>query len=170
MTDLSGFYCSCCGQWHDELPLDIGYEMPDLVYSIAEADRSERVEQNADFCVVDNQYYFVRGIIELPICETDETFCWGVWVSLSERNFKQMISLVDTTGRESEPPYFGWLCNRIPYYVESTEMLKTRVHTQPVGMRPQIELEPTNHPLAIEQREGITMVRVQTIIEQALHG
>jgi hypothetical protein len=38
--------------------------------------------------------------------------------------------------------------------------LKTMVHTQPVGVRPSIELEPTDHPLAIEQREGITVARV----------
>jgi hypothetical protein len=44
------------------------------------------------------------------------------------------------------------------------------VHTQPVGIRPKIELEPTSHPLAIEQKQGITMERVQQIAEQLLHG
>ncbi|MGW1264432.1 DUF2199 domain-containing protein [Streptomyces drozdowiczii] len=37
-------------------------------------------------------------------------------------------------------------------YATTTLNLKTRVHTRPVGDRPFVELEPTDHPLAIEQR------------------
>jgi len=33
-----------------------------------------------------------------------------------------------------------------------------------------VELESTDHPLAVEQREGITMDRVQEIAEALLHG
>jgi hypothetical protein len=47
--------------------------------------------------------------------------------------------------------------------------LKTNVYTQPVGVRPFIELEPTDHPLAIEQRTGISWERVQEIAELVLH-
>jgi len=43
------------------------------------------------------------------------------------------------------------------------------VHTQPVGVRPVVELEPTDHPLAVEQRTGITVARVQEFAEQLLH-
>jgi hypothetical protein len=44
------------------------------------------------------------------------------------------------------------------------------VHTQPVGERPLIELEETEHQLAVEQHHGITMSRVREIAEAALHG
>ncbi|MFD9615564.1 DUF2199 domain-containing protein [Streptomyces sp. NPDC059083] len=47
--------------------------------------------------------------------------------------------------------------------------LKTKLHTQPIGDRPLVELEPTDHPLAVEQRTGITSARVQWIAEQILH-
>ena len=40
------------------------------------------------------------------------------------------------------------------------------VHLRADGIRPYIELEPTDHPLAVEFREGITMERVQEIAEQ----
>jgi hypothetical protein len=33
-------------------------------------------------------------------------------------------------------------------------------HTQPAGRKPLIELEPADHPLAVEQRNGITWQRV----------
>jgi hypothetical protein len=35
--------------------------------------------------------------------------------------------------------------------------------------RPLVELEPTDHPLAVEQRTGITLGRVQEIAETLLH-
>jgi hypothetical protein len=40
----------------------------------------------------------------------------------------------------------------------------------PVGVRPLIELEPTWHSIAIEQRNGISMSRVHNIVEAAMHG
>jgi hypothetical protein len=44
------------------------------------------------------------------------------------------------------------------------------VHAHQAGVRPHLELEPTDHPLASEQRTGITVARVQQIAEQILHG
>jgi hypothetical protein len=60
----------------------------------------------------------------------------------------------------------GW--NSTPGGVKPT-YLKTHVHTRPVGQRPYIELEPTDHPLAVEQRNGITMARVRDIAAALLH-
>jgi hypothetical protein len=37
------------------------------------------------------------------------------------------------------------------------------VHLRGGGIRPFIELEPTDHPLAIEQREGISLERVKEL-------
>jgi hypothetical protein len=93
-----------------------------------------------------------------------------VWVSLSRGNFTRALSLRAAPGREREEPYFGWLSTELPPYQPSTLALKTRVHTQPVGQRPLIELEPTDHPLAVEQRAGITLARVQEIAETLQHG
>jgi hypothetical protein len=44
-----------------------------------------------------------------------------------------------------------------------------RVLTQPVGQRPHFEIVDSAHPLAVEQRRGITMGRVQEIAEFFLH-
>jgi hypothetical protein len=68
------------------------------------------------------------------------------------------------------PPMFGWLSTELPIYQPSTLNLKTVVHMQPVGLRPLVELEPTEHPLAVEQREGISIGRVQEFAERILHG
>jgi hypothetical protein len=102
------------------------------------------------------------------VVDTGETFAWGVWVSLSEQSFEYVSGRWYTEGREHDEPYFGWLSSLLPYE-PSTLNLKTNLHSRPVGVRPSIELEPTDHPLAVEQRHGITRARVQQIAEQAMH-
>ncbi len=57
----------------------------------------------------------------------------------------------------------------LPVY-PSTLSLKTHVHTRPVGVRPFVELEPTDHPLAVELRTGIAMQRVREIAGVLLHS
>jgi hypothetical protein len=44
------------------------------------------------------------------------------------------------------------------------------LHLRDDGMRPYIELEPTDHPLAVEQREGISPERVAELYEIVVHG
>ncbi|MYX38659.1 DUF2199 domain-containing protein [Streptomyces sp. SID8377] len=46
---------------------------------------------------------------------------------------------------------------------------RTNAHTRPVGTRPLMELEPTDHPLAVEQRTGITQDRVREIAMAVPH-
>lgn len=71
---------------------------------------------------------------------------------------------------QSEPPYFGWLCTALPLYPSTLHLnLKTHVHTRPLGQRPFVELELTDQPLAVEQRQGITMARVREIVEALVH-
>ncbi|MDX2296351.1 MULTISPECIES: DUF2199 domain-containing protein [Streptomyces] len=120
---------------------------------------------SSDQCVIRGEHFFVRGLIEIPVLGSDEVFSWGVWVSLSRANFSRAADLWDTPGREAEEPYFGWLTTELLVYPATTLNLKTHVHTRPVGQRPLIELEPTDHPLAVEQRNGITLDRVREIAE-----
>ncbi|WTS99666.1 DUF2199 domain-containing protein [Streptomyces sp. NBC_00090] len=121
-------------------------------------------------CVIKAQHYFVKGLIEIPVIGSDEVFSWGVWVSLSRENFSRAADLWDKPGRESEKPYVGWLTTELATYAPSTINLKTNVHTRPIGERPLIELEPTDHLLAVEQRAGITRDRVREIAETVLHS
>jgi hypothetical protein len=131
----------------------------------------EASELGDELCVIAGEHCFIRGRLVIPVVDgpPGAEFDWGVWVSLSRDNFERAISLWTEAGREDEPPYFGWLSSDLPLYQPSTLNLKTHVLTQPVGQRPLIELEPTNHPLAVEQRGGIHLARVQEIAEAVLH-
>jgi hypothetical protein len=167
MSADPGFTCSCCGQHHDQLPMAFHAEAP--AYWTHDLPPSPKNTLTSDQCVIGGDAFFVHGLIEIPVVDSDEVFAWGVWVSLSKENFARADKLWDTAGRENEPPYFGWISTELGLYQPSTINLKSRVHTRPVGLRPTIELEPTDHPLAVEQRTGITLERVREIAEAILH-
>lgn len=166
---MPGYRCRRCGQYHDELPLHYGFEAPAYWYAIPETERRRRCHLSSDRCVIDGEHFFIVGNLELPVIGSEGRFSWDVWVSLSDRNFARACKLWRRRGRESEPPYFGWLSSSVAGYPETLN-LKAMVHTKAVGVRPRIELEPTDHPLAVEQREGITRERVREIAEIVLHG
>jgi len=171
MTFQKGYTCASCGNVHEELPLSYGSPAPALWFSLAPEERDERCLMNDELCVIDDEHYFVRGCIEIPVIDSEDMFIWNVWVSLSKENFKRTYLYWEEEGREKElEPMFGWLSTSLSCYPDTTLHLKTLVHTRPVGVRPYIELEQTDHPLSIEQRTGITRARVIEIAEALCQG
>ena len=166
---VDGYKCRSCGEFHKGLPLAYGSDAPLYWEAIPEDEREERAILDSDLCMIDKQYFFVVGRLEIPIINEPEKFSWNVWVSLSEESFKRLMSIWISEGREKEAPFFGWLNTALPGYPDTVN-LKAQVHTRPVGMRPYVELESTDHPLAVEQRTGITLERVQQIAEVVLHS
>ena len=47
---------------------------------------------------------FVRGLIHLPIIGAADSFCWGVWGSLSRANFEALLKADDNGERVDLPP------------------------------------------------------------------
>ncbi|MGO9229254.1 MAG: DUF2199 domain-containing protein [Bryobacteraceae bacterium] len=162
------FQCSCCGESLHGPPLAWHFNAPDAWWSIPPGDQERRGELFSDQCVIDDEHFFIRGLVEIPIIGSDELFAWGIWVSLSRANFERSCELWQDPRRVDEPDHFGWFCNSVPGYPETLH-LKTAVHSRAVGLRPYIELEATDHPLAVEQRNGITTARVRQIAEQMHH-
>lgn len=160
--------CKSCGDWHEDLAFGYGTPYPEPVLEIPEEERAARVKLSRDFCVIDGEEHFVRGHIEIPVIDAEEPFRWDVWVSLSRENFERSVGLMDRVGREEEPPYYGWLNTELGVYGRSAG-LKVFVRTQQVGLVPSIELQPSEHPLCVEQREGISLERVKEIAALILH-
>jgi hypothetical protein len=146
-----------------------GADAPLSYYAIPEAERASRCELGSDDCVIDHTFFFVRGCLEIPVHAADEPFIWGVWVSLSERSFNAWREVFAEEHRSHAGPFFGWLNARFKPYPETME-LKTQVHLRDHGVRPLIELEPTDHPLAVEQRNGISVDRVAEIYAIMMHS
>ena len=162
------YTCVTCGQTHEGVP-SLGASAPLYYYSVPEADRAARCQLDSDTCVVDREFFFVRGCLEVPILNESEPFVWGVWASLSQPNYERFLELYNEEHRSHEGPFFGWLSASLRGYPD-TENLKTMVHLRDHGLRPYIELEPTEHPLAVEQKSGISAERVAELLSLYLHG
>ncbi|HEX2031739.1 MAG TPA: DUF2199 domain-containing protein [Actinomycetota bacterium] len=75
----------------------------------------------------------------------------------------------DGSDRHENPPYLGFLVTHLPSY-PSTFGLDVLVHPGRRNERPTFHAEDKEHPLTIEQTEGITQARYEEIIATALHG
>ena len=164
-----GWTCHGCGKKHEEPPLSYGVPLPDALLDIPQSQWKRRLKVVDDeVCILDKKHFYIRGNIEIPLKGRREVFGYTVWASLSKTNFERAIVRWGDRGRTKEPPYFSWVSNNLPGY-PPTLNLAARIHTREPGVRPFIELEPTDHPLAVEQKMGIDMRRVREIAESNLH-
>ena len=165
---MAGFFCKSCNEYHDELPLALGPDAPSAWYQIPESERAQRTQLTEDQCVIDDQHFFARGRIMLLVTDADEAFTWLAWVAVSKESFLHSSAYWNIPGRENSPPSFGWLASALPYK-PTTMNMSARIRTMPVGERSVIDLEESDHPLAIEQRDGISAARLQDLVEASLH-
>ena len=154
------YVCKCCGEVHDGLP-DVGFDQPAYAADVPEDERAERVRLDEDLCVVDNEHHFIRGVLRLPVHGQDEPFGIGVWVSQKAENFWTYVEHFDSS---EIGPFFGWLSNDFVFGDMSALNLKTNAHFQGGTARPSIELEPTDHPLSVAQRGGISLDEAWTFV------
>ena len=159
--------CKICEIDHTDAPLCFGIEAPWRAL-VPEDEFTKRVELTSDQCVVDKETFFIRGHIEIPIIGVDESLAFSVWSSISERSFLDISDHWDMPEREFDPPYFGWLCSPIAVY-PNTIHLKLSVQSRPPGFTPLFSVEPTEHPLAIDQQNGISIERWHELAHKLLH-
>jgi hypothetical protein len=160
------FICKCCGAEHDGLP-DVSFDRPLYAAQVPENERASRLQLNSDLCIVDDEHYFIRGIVEIPVHDHSDYFGIGVWVSLKPENFKIYLENFDSP---EIGPFFGWLSNDFEFEGERTLNLATMAHFRGDGLRPRIELDTTDHPMAVAQREGISLDQAWVIVHNASHG
>jgi hypothetical protein len=159
--------CASCSEEHRGI-FDLGCAKPDAFSG------SEEYEPNAvvissthglseDFCILDGEHYFIRCILMLPLIGAPgQYFSYGVWSTLSKKNFVTYSETFDVGEQGSLGPWFGWFSNRLRGYPE-TFNLKCQVHPQNGRNRPWLELEPNDHPLTKESSEGISFDRLMEI-------
>ena len=145
--------CAACGGTHDELPAAT-LSAPDAWFCSSEEERAAEFDLTADTCVWRDEHFFVRCVLQLPLLDREGSFDFGVWSTLSQANFDRYLESLDYPDSLGPDGMFGWLSNRLPGYPDTTN-LKCLLHPKEAGKRPKIELEPTSHPLSLQQRRGI---------------
>jgi hypothetical protein len=166
--------CSSCNETHVGI-FDIAYHDPMIWSGPKDYDPNSVVSTSShflseDFCILGNEHHFIRCILEVPILGTGgERFGFGVWSSLSTKNFELYVRSFDDPHQDVLGPWFGWFSNRLRGYPDTLN-LKCQVHPRSERRRPWIELEPTDHPLARDQRDGVTFDRLLEIYDGHGHN
>jgi hypothetical protein len=167
--------CGTCDEWHSGPCLDFGFSEP--YYWTDECEKTVRSSGlapdlmrradgtflDSDYCSIDGQNFFVRGLIHLPILGASESFCWGVWGSLSRENFELLLKVESDPNPIELKPMFSWLSSKIPVY-EDTLSLKMYARVQGRDSRPHFWIERSDHPLSVEFHRGITPERLKELM------
>lgn len=158
----NSYICTCCGKVYN-LPLCIGWDYPDYYFSIPENERKQRVEMQPSLCVIDEEHFFHRGRLTIPIIDHDENLIYNVWTSISADNFSKRMDIWNSLERVNEAPYFGWMQTALPGY-ENTLNLKMRALENEPDFIPTIECIEEGHQLYIDQEKGITLERAKGLV------
>lgn len=174
MAAIFAFKCRCCGEIHEGSP-SFAYGEPSPYVSLTAEQKDTCAKIDSDLCAIkwpDRTDYFVRAVLEVPIQGVEEPFTWGIWSSLSEKSFKRYVETYDDP--VAGETFFGWVSNRIPGYPDPDKTFSVDVVVQAGGARPKLLLHPredvAEHPLVIDQQNGISVAQAQKLAEELMHG
>jgi len=170
------FKCSGCGDIHHGSP-SFGYRRSENYLSLSDENREKFAKANDDLCrilptddgEVTEAEYYIRCTLDVPIHGAKDPFLWGVWMTQSKESFDRYVD----TFREDQKDdgSFGWLHIPIPYYKRQRPDTSSLAADVDWGEdRPKVFLNECDHPLYIDQRDGITWDRAVEIATELMHG
>ena len=150
--------CPCCEKMVLANNIELTYRLPDAIASMSKEDIDSRCKYTNDYVVCDNEYFYLRCILPLPVHDTGRDYCLGVWAQISPNSFNKVWELWDDPNQANEPPMKGLLANSVHLNtgVEDTEI--TVQLTGPTS-RPSVTIQDKNCSLYQEQLCGITIHR-----------
>ena len=158
----NSFACSICGAQHSGLPIDQGYTLPDIVWSLPEPVRSEQAKWSSDLCQM-GELYYIRCLLPVPFVDRKGYFGWGVWVQVEWPIFERYLEVFESDAT-SEPVVKGILANQLPDYashIGAEVVVQFGISSQ----RPTLHFPfGAGHQLAIEQLHGIGNERYHAIM------
>ena len=163
------YICSICGKDHPAIPRDMAYKRPGDYFDIPADEREKRVwfdaEMNPDLCVIDGSKFYLRGVLALPVKGEEDEFRWGTWVQVEKKDFRRYYELWNETDVSNETTFRGLLSGGVRDF-EDSDGLEVIVELQSDNQRPRLNVVTPDHPLAIAQREGVTLKDIHTFTAQ----
>ncbi len=170
-----GFRCESCKDQHIGI-FDVAFASPMYWTGSTEKRTDEEVHAalatgrdilTNNFCL-DGQHRFVRCIVPFNIHDSEETFAFGVWGSLSTQSFQQYLDDFFSPAETLMKPVFSWLSNRLPGSEDRS--YKCRLHSQPRPDRPVLEIGEDDHPFYSAQTQGMSVQRLLDVYALAGHS
>ena len=162
-----GFACSVCGEYHAEELRDIRMGLPGAIFALSDEQRTARVWLADDFAVLDDERFFVRGLLELQVRDDGGRFGYGTWVEVPSRTFATLMRRWDDPRQFT--PTGCLLANDLPPYEDTVGLPATLQPVAPARL-PLVELDDAEHLLVDEQRDGITVERSRELAAVVAHA
>jgi hypothetical protein len=133
--------CAFCGGTVPGLWHDLAYQLPDRIFALSPEERATRVwqsaESNADFAVLDEVAFFVRGILPVPLPDGDE-FRYGAWLEISQPEFMRVLEAWGDDDAYAQLRFRARLANSLPPYGEQPLGAAVEVATGDMSARPRV--------------------------------
>lgn len=168
MAAIFSCVCSCCGQSYEGSP-SYAFKMPDHSFQLTPEEQNERgnIDNNiSSIRLDDHSDYFIRACLEIPIHGVISPFMWGVWVSIRKDDLKRYLQTWDEA--DENDAYSGWCYNNLSLY-PSTLGLKSLAHPRRDNVRPWLELEPSEHPLYLDWKNGLSIEQAKPLVIKNMH-
>ncbi|MCJ8319516.1 MAG: DUF2199 domain-containing protein [Colwellia sp.] len=137
--------------------MELTFGLPDEIFSLSKKDMEERAEGSTDLYILDDNRFFVRGLLPLPI-ENQNDYCLGAWAEVSEKDFERIEDLWDTDVGADEPRIKAILSNSMPYTL-SNGLTELEIQLQDSKSRPLFYVTSKSCTLYDEQSNGISSHR-----------
>jgi len=165
--------CGTCGREHPLGEAQVGFAKPEAYLRLAAEERLARASLTADWCILDGQRRFLRGVLEIPVLDGGGPFGWGVWVEVDPASSHAWARECSRKEEGDAAPFPAVLDSDIwGYPLDDLQGRPIHVLVQPSrdpSQRPTLTATDPDHPLAREQQHGITRQRAADLLAPVLH-
>jgi hypothetical protein len=158
--------CPTCTDRHDGFPA-LAYAMPDVIFALSAAERDARAVVSSDLCILDDERYFIRCVMTVPVMECDDTIEYGPWVEVDGSDFARYAVYRNGGGHPAWVAAEGFLANAFPASAHTTLGLNCMVRVAfDQSKRPGVEILDDTHVLQAEQLNGVPLPRALELVGQ----
>lgn len=157
------YRCPDCRDIHDGLP-DLCFALPDAIFDLPAAAREARALISSDLCVLDDNRYFIRCVLEVAIAEHSDMFAYGLWAEVQARDFNRYAVYYNTDAPAHVASFKGRIANRLPLTMETLGLGCDVRLSNEEGLRPALAVSERGHVLHTEQENGINLERALALV------
>jgi hypothetical protein len=160
---VTQFVCPVCGETHKGVD-GWGYNQPQYWAQLTQAQR-DLGRINDDLCATDDQYFFVRAVLTLPLVDGPQAeFDMAVWGAVSSYDFKRYLETF-AEKQASLGPMFAYLASDVSQFAGALNLEADLIPRD--DLRPLMRLRDADHPLVRAQKHGIRLHDAIAITEQS---
>lgn len=162
------YTCECCGEEKEDWPA-LAYNAPYFYYCLSD-EELKTAELGSDLCTVKNPeetHRFIRAVLIQEVIDDCRDLDYGIWVSLSEKNFDEYVDNYDN--KEFKAEYFGWLATFLPDYDFPESIPTTVVVDNTIGRPFVFPHQSFEHPFVDDFYNGITKEEAEKRIDRVLN-